>query len=103
MFDGYYENASTKDHELQKRLLKAKVTPNISVELKNNFADVTHKPFFNNSKNKQKFINLLSDELELSGNKAVQGNGDAETAIVSKVLEYACAGNSVKLIGVDID
>ena len=72
VFDGYCENASTKDHEHKRRLLKAKVTPNMSVELENRFADVTQKSFLNNSKNKQKFINLLSDELELSRNLVVQ-------------------------------
>ena len=103
MFDDYCENASIKDHVHKRRLLKAKVTPNMSAELENRFADVTQKSFLNDSKNKQKFINLLSDELELSGNVVVQCTGDADTAIVSKVLDYACAGNSVKLIRGDTD
>ena len=102
-FDGYCENVSTKDHEHKRRLLKAKVTPNMSAELENRFADVTQKSFLNNSKNKQKFINLLSDELELSRNLVVQCTGDTDTAIVSKDLDYVCAGNRVKLIGADAD
>ena len=96
-------NASTEDQEHKRRLLKAKVTPNMSVELENRFADVIQKSFLNNSKNKQKFINLLSDELELSGNVVAQCSGDADTAISSKVLDYACVGNSVKVIGADSD
>ena len=103
VFDGYCENTSTKDHEHKRRLLKAKVTPNTSVELENRFADVTQKSFLNNSKNKQKFINLLSDELELSRNLVVQCTGDTDTAIVSKDLDYVCDGNRVKLIGADAD
>ena len=97
-FDSYCENASVKDHEHKRRLLKAKVTSNI---LENRFAEVTQKPFLNDSKNKQKVINLLSDELELSGNVVVQCTGDADTAVVSKVLDYTCADNSVKLMGVE--
>ena len=54
------------------RLLDAKVTSNISVVLDNRFVDESQKPFLKNSKNKQKLINLLSDELELSGNIVVQ-------------------------------
>ena len=69
----------------------------------NRFADVSRKVLLNNSKNKQKLINLLFDELELSGNIVVQCTGDADTAIVSKVLDYTCAGNSVKLMGADIN
>ena len=93
LFDGYCENALTEDQEHKKRLLKAKVTPNMSVELENRFTDVTQKSFLNSSKNKQKFINLLSDEL----------TGDADTVIASKTLDYACAGNSLKLIRADSD
>ena len=85
------------------RLLDAKVTSNISVVMDNRFVDVSQKPFLNNSKNKQKLINLLSDELELSGNIVVQCTGNADTAIVSKGLDYTCAGNNVKLMGADID
>ena len=96
VFDGYGENASTKDHEHNRRLLKAKGTPNMSVELENRFADVTQKSFFNNSKNKQNFINLLSDVV-------VHRTGDADIAVVPKVLVYACACNSVKLIGADTE
>ena len=65
------------------------------------FAEVTQKPFLNDSKNKQKLINLLSDELELSGNVVLQCTGDADTAVVSKVLDYTFADNSVKLMGAD--
>ena len=86
VFDGYCENASAKYHERKRRLLKAKVTPNMSVELKSRLADVTQKLFLNNSKNKQKFINLLSDEIELSENVVVQCTGDGDIATVSKVL-----------------
>ena len=57
----------------------------------------------NNSKNKQKFISLLSDELELSGKVVAQRTGDADTAIVSKVLDYVCAAKSAILIRVDTD
>ena len=85
------------------RLLDAKVTSNISVVLDNRFVDVSQKPFLKISKNKQKLINLLSDELELSGNIVVQCTGNADTAIVSKGLDYTCAGNNVKLMGADID
>ena len=80
-----------------------KLTQKMSVELENRFADLTQKSFLNNSKNKQKFINLLSDGLELSGDVVVQCTGDADTAIVSKVLDYVCTGNSVKLIGAHTD
>ena len=69
----------------------------------NRFADVSRKVFLNNSKNKQELINLLFDELELSGNIVVQCTGDADTAIVSEGLDYTCAGNSVKLMGADIN
>ena len=96
VFDGYGENASTKDHEHNRRLLKAKGTPIMSVELENRFADVTQKSFLNNSKNKQNFINLLSDVV-------VHRTGDADIAVVSKVLVYACACISVKLIGADTE
>ena len=75
----------------------------MSVKLENRFVDVTQKSFLNNSKSKEKFINLLSDELELLGNVVAQCTGDADTTIVSKVLDYACAGNSVKLIRADTD
>ena len=86
-----------------KSIREATITPNMSVELENRFTDVIQKSFLNNSKNKQKFINLLSDELELSGNVVAQCSGDADTAISSKVLDYACVGNSVKVIRADSD
>ena len=46
---------------------------------------------------------MLFDELELSHNVVLQCTGDADSVIVSKVLDNACAGNSVKLIGADIE
>ena len=46
---------------------------------------------------------MLFDKLELSHNVVLQCTGDADTVIVSKVLDYACAGNSLKLIGADIE
>ena len=103
VFDGYQDGPSTKDHEHTRRTMKSKRSPDISVHLENSIGDITQQAFLINGNNKQCFIDLLVRALSSNGHNVVQCRGDADTSIVSTVLDHACAGENVCLIATDTD
>ena len=70
VFDGYVPVPSTKDQE-HTRLMKSTLAPDMSVT----FTAVSQKAFFNNSQNKQKFIDLLAVQLEADHYTVVKCTG----------------------------
>ena len=103
VFDGYQDGPSTKDHEHTRRTMKSKRSPDVSVDLENSIGDITQQAFLTNGNNKQCFIELLVRALSSNGHNVVQCRGDADTSIVSTVLDHACAGENVCLIATDTD
>ena len=103
VFDGYQDGPSTKDHEHTRRTMKSKRSPDVSVHLENSIGDITQQAFLTNGNNKQCFIDLLVRVLCSNGHNVVQYRGDADTSIVSTVLDHACAGENVCLIATDTD
>ena len=100
VFDGYSsESTSTKAHEHHRR--QDGGCPDIQVTFD---ADVTttSERFLRNSNNKQKFIKLLSTELESNGYKTLQSLGDADVLIVQTAMEY-CSYQSVIVSADDTD
>ena len=103
VFDGYQDGPSIKDHEHFRRLMKATVSPNVSVHMENSVGSTSQKAFLGNISNKQCLIDLLAVALESNGHSVVKCNNDADTAIVSTVLDYACENKDVCLVGADTD
>ena len=83
--------------------MKSKKSPDVSVHLKNSIGDVSQQVFLANSNNKQCFIELLVRALSSNGHNVLQCRGDADTSIVSTVVDFACAGETVCLIAADTD
>ena len=103
VFDGYQDGPSTKDHENAQRTMKSKKSPHVSVHLENSIADISRQAFLANSNNKQCFIKLLVRAFSSNGHNVLQCCGDADTSIVSTVLDFACAGENVCLTVADTD
>ena len=59
--------------------------------------------FLANPYNKSKFIDLLATALESDGHEVIRCKGDADTSIVSAVLDRCCEGENVVLLAADTD
>ena len=100
IFDGY-DGSSTKDHEHLRRLMGATVA--VSVESDNTFSNISQEAFISNVYNKTRLIDLLDVALESDGHTVRRCRGDADTFIVSAVLDHACKGEDVFLFASDTD
>ena len=99
VFDGY-DDISTK-YSTQKRRAAGKVAPTISFT---EDMQVTSKreEFLSNAKNKQRFINLLSDALRRANCQVKQAPGDADVTIVRAAVDSGQSTPTV-LVGDDTD
>ena len=77
--------------------MKATVSANVSVHI----GSTSQTALLSNVYNKQCLIDLLAVALESNGRSVVKCNNDADTAIVSTVLDYACENKDVCLVGAD--
>ena len=66
--------------------------------MENSVGSTSQKAFLSNVYNKQCLIDLLEVALESNGHSVVKCNNDADTAIVSTVLAYACQNKDVCLV-----
>ena len=57
----------------------------------------TREMFLRNARNKESFINLLTDSLRGAGFAVVKSTGDADVLIAKKAIEYASQGKVVTL------
>ena len=97
MFDGYY-GTSTKDMTHRRRAKgQAGATLAFTEDMK---PTIKKEQFLANKTNKQKFINMLGDQLENSKCKVHHASGDADLLIVQKAVESAAMVNTV-LVGDD--
>ena len=103
VFDGYRGGLSTKDHEDFRRNLKSSVSLDMAVQLDSSIGETTQKSFLANPRNKELLINLLSYALSSNNHNVVRSPRDANTIIVSNVLDFACLGHEVEQIGADTD
>ena len=101
VFDGYQDGPSTKDHEHGQRAMKSKKSPDASVHLEDSIGDISQQAFLANSNNKKCFIELLVRALCSNGHDVLQCRGDADTSLVSTVLDFVYAGENVCLIATD--
>ena len=75
----------------------------MAVQLDNSTGETIQKSFLANPRNKESLIDLLSYALSSNNHNVVRSSGDADTVIVSNVLDFACLGHEVELIGADTD
>ena len=92
VFDGYENGPSTKDGTHQRRTGTHGPTVNVDGVM---LAKLKKQDFLSNKENKQKFINLLSGKLELSGCTTIHAEEDADilifqTAINLRNLSLPC-------------
>ena len=99
VFDGYENGPSTKDGTHQRRTGTHGPTVNVDGAM---LAKLKKEDFLSNKENKQKFINLLSGKLELSGSTTLHAEGDADLLIVQTAIQSAQSVATV-LIGDDTD
>jgi len=83
------------------RRSKGKKGVSVSFSLEMNLT-VTKEVFLNDSKNKQRFVTFLGEELQKNGCSVFFDQGDADVQIVKKALEIAKEVDTV-LIGDDTD
>ena len=100
MFDGYGSNPSTKDETHERR-----TGSEMGVDV--HFTDdmilkMRKKPFLANTKNKQKFINSLSLQMEKEGIRVKQSAGDADYDIAMSACALART-KPVVVVGDDTD
>ena len=101
VFDGYDEKPSIKNHEHQRRLRKA--SSYVKVDLHNQIS-CSQKAFLKNSKNKGKFIELLSNHLANDRHYIRNSKGDGDTLIVSTRIQYTKKqDNEVLVVAIDAD
>ena len=101
VFDGYQDGPSTKDHEHGQRTMKSKKSPDASVHLEDSIGDISQQAFLANNNNKKCFIELLVTALCSNGHDVLQCRGDADTSLVSTVLDFVYARENVCLIATD--
>ena len=63
---------------------------------------VSKKVFLSNTKNKQKFIHMLGNELQMNGCSVFREKADADYSIVQKTIQYTDTQAAV-LVGDDTD
>ena len=103
VFDGYRNGPSAKNHEQERRRKGSTITPEVSVEMQNSIGSMTKDSFLANPCNKSKFIDVLATALESDGHEVIRCKGDADTSIVSAVLDHCCEGENVVLLAADTD
>ena len=99
IFDGY-DSASTKDMTHRRRL-KGRKGVKVSFALDMNLTE-SKDLFLSDSTNKQRFINILGEQLHLSGSQVFHAKSDADLLIVLKAVESAKTMKTV-LVGDDTD
>ena len=99
VFDGY-DGTSTKDMTHQRRN-KGKVGETVTFE-EDMHITMTKDQFLTNNMNKQRFINLLSEQLVKANCHTHHATGDADLLIVQKAMKSATLSDSV-LVGDDTD
>ena len=75
----------------------------MAVQLDSSIGETIQKSFLANPRNNESLFDLLSYALSSNKHNVVRSPGDADTVIVSNVLDFACLGHEVELIGADTD
>lgn len=100
VFDGYEEDLSTKDSAQQRRSC-GRVGP--TVEFTRDMVMKSKKDeFLSNKRNKQHFINMLSERLQEAGCRTCHATGDADVLIAQTAVGCADIGQTI-LVGDDTD
>lgn len=86
---------STKYHEHARRTVKLKQSPNVFINLENSIGGTFQQAFLSKISKKQCFIELLMRAFSSNGHDIFQRRGDADTSIVSTVLDFASLGKSL--------
>lgn len=101
VFDGYASGPSTKDHEHLRRGLYSSA-PDIQISADMPVYENQHS-FLSNSKNVHNLIAALEEELVCHGHTVHKADSDADTLIVSSVLELSSDGTQVTVVSDDTD
>lgn len=102
VFDGYEDEASTKDHEHKRRRGNAcKIAPDVALHV-SLCVVFEQAAFLANVKNKKNFLDLLKNHLSSCGWKTHQANGDADVDIVKVALQLAMF-KTVAVVAEDTD
>ena len=100
VFDGYVSAPSTKDVAHSRR---ARSHSSLLVNLTKDIACTMMKDdFLANQTNKQRFVNLLSDDLQRQQNDVLHARADADVLIVETAIACANTKDTV-LVGDDTD
>ena len=93
VFDGYTDTQSNKAEE-QSRRCSTKMSADIKFSEQTDVT-TTREMFLRNARNKECFINLLTNYLRRAEFVVVQSVGDADVLIVQKSIEYASESSVV--------
>jgi len=100
VFDGYVSAPSTKDVAHSRRA-RSHSSPLVNFT-KDMVCTIKKDDFLANQTNKQRFINLLSDDLQRQHNDVLHGRADADVLIVETAIACAHSKDTV-LVGDDTD
>ena len=100
VFDGYGDGPSTKDN-VHRRRTGGMIGTEVKVEGQL-IMNTKKEKFLANSKNKQKFIDLLSSKLKATGVRTEHAKADADLLIVKTAID-AAANEDTILVGEDTD
>jgi hypothetical protein len=103
VFDGYDVGMTVKDHEHMRRAGKvSRIAADVKLELSTEIV-FDQDAFLANPRNKQSFINCLSDCLNASNIEVVRSIGDADTDIAASALKLADGGQTAVVWADDTD
>lgn len=101
VFDGYPDEATTKDEEHRRRSLKYS---SYEIQFNENTKCVTKKEhFLSNKKNKIKLIESICKELDKSGIKSITADDDADTEVVNAGIKALESFSKSIVVGNDTD
>ena len=103
VFDGYNDDSPSTKYMTHLKRLK-KVNPSHTVELALNlpFNFNSKTEFFANKRNKQSFINLMSEAMKSNGIEVDHVTGDADQLIAERAIDAAVT-ETTQVIGEDTD
>ncbi|KAG1678576.1 hypothetical protein GQR58_013380 [Nymphon striatum] len=100
VFDGYVSAPSTKD-VAHSRCVRSHSSPLVNFT-KDMVCNMKKDDFLANQTNKQRFINLLSDDLQRKHNDVLHARADADVLIVETAIAWANTKDTV-VVGDDTD
>lgn len=101
VFDGYPDTPTTKGEEQRRRNFN-KACSDIEIS-EDNVVNISQSTFLSNRRNKKRLIELIMTRLRTMNIQTHQAEADADISIADFAIQQSKAGESVVVVGQDID